>query len=413
MTLVADSRSGTFSLRLGGVLGPNPDFRPCRLVVDADASWRIEPDPSPRTGAEPYTDCMAGPALADMHVHLYNAEQLPVFMAHGVTAVRDLGCARQLQTALLSAGCDRPHPVPKLMFGGPVLDRPGPQRLATAVPWQHPRDLPRIVAATAEAGSTWLKIYAGFPETQLKDAVRLAHEARLKVAYHPAPGAAVAAIDAGVDELEHVAALAWNVGEVDSSPRRRGLHAANERWSSVHVTDSDIVRLTAVQLCPTVGVQAALLQGAREGWNASTTPRDLLAHWNSLTLLKPWTAVQLTAASSALTRMCDFVERFRQHGGRIVMGSDTPNPGLLAGSSLWQEIDLIGREAGLPMKSYLLASHSTDGVARSGAFDLMLLTKARVRRALDGCGWDTGPVRAVLCSGQLWEFDGGVREATT
>ncbi len=144
------------------------------------------------------------PGLWDMHVHfLADAEAFgPLFLAHGVTGVRDMGSLlADLERVRPRAGED----LPRLVAAGPLLD--GPQ---TA--WSHDvawhvvtaEEAEAAVDSLAAAGVDFVKAYSTLPADAYHALVRSAAERGLPVAGHvPFAVGAAGASDAGQASLEH------------------------------------------------------------------------------------------------------------------------------------------------------------------------------------------------------------------
>ena len=363
-------------IEVGGVLTERgPRLGPHLLTARPDGTWRIDPNPGPSGSAGPdvrFGELIAAPALYDAHVHLHPDLPLADYLAYGVARIRDLGSRAE----------DAPHPardpaepVPDVVLGGPMLDRPGRPRLLIASVWDDPAQLPGLLDAAVGRGASWIKLYEGFPTELFPATVRQAHERGLRVAVHPGPGVYRAALAAGVDELQHLACL------TPSGPP--GTHALLARWAGRGGADRGGAgrggedgwpRLPAgTAVCPTLLVQHSLVREAGQGWAFTGHDPRMVDFWRgSAIAARPWSRVELAAGQRAEAAMRQVVGELDRAGVRWVVGSDTPNPGLVPGRSLWQEMNLLV-DAGLdPLAVYRAASVAA-GLGTTGDEPLVFL----------------------------------------
>jgi len=141
------------------------------------------------------------PGLIDVHVH-FGAWQGPLYLAYGVTTVRDVGnypgwiLARQAEA--------RDHPWPHISCVGPALDGPEPY-WGLCRPCADETSARRAVVETAALGVNGIKLYVGLASEWLPGMVTAAREADLPMMMHcfDVPGA----LDAGVEEFFHLDGL--------------------------------------------------------------------------------------------------------------------------------------------------------------------------------------------------------------
>jgi imidazolonepropionase-like amidohydrolase len=122
------------------------------------------------------------PGLWDMHVHLVFGDwfpgardiSLPLFVANGVTGVRDMGgelavvqgWRKEIEAGRLTG--------PRVFTAGPMLDGPKP-RFPSSVPIATPEDAHRAVASLKQQGADFIKLQSLIP----RDAVfAIAEEAK-------------------------------------------------------------------------------------------------------------------------------------------------------------------------------------------------------------------------------------------
>lgn len=387
-----------YRIEVGGVLTDSAVLRGSHeLTVRRAGTWTLRPGP-PRSSGPPvrhrFPDALAAPALHDAHVHLHPALAITEFTAHGVARVRDLGSRIGLDEPVPVAR-DCTDPVPEVVLGGPVLDRPGPPRLPTASEWWHPDDLPALLDAAVSRRASWIKLYARFPAELFAPVVRQAHTRGLRVALHPAPGHLPAALRAGVDEFEHIACLVPG-GEP-------GAHPLNRRWAERRPAERWPELPAGVRLCPTLVVQHRLAAESARGWTFAGADPATAAWWRRTRPTdRRWTPREVRDCRKAAATMDEVVVRLARQGVRVVVGSDTPNPGVLPGRGLWEELNLLTAAGLPPVRTYLSASVTGAGLGESGSAPLTFLPIASFAQFAAGRRYPVAPVVATLLGSCLF-----------
>ncbi len=355
------------------------------LTVHPDGHWRLDTTAASSADVR-LVDHVAAPALYDAHIHLHPDVALSEYLAYGVGRVRDLGS--RIEDAPVRRDCA--DPVPELVRGGPMLDRPGPPRLLIAATWDDPSQLPALLDGSVERGASWVKLYEGFPVELFATTVQQAHARGLRVAIHPAPGDYRAALDAGVDELEHLACLV--------PPGPRGSHALLARWAERRARDDWPAGLGGDAVCPTLLVQHSLVTEARRGWTFEGHDPRVADFWRASAIARrPWTEGELTAGERAVDALRKAVGELDAAGVRWVVGSDTPNPGLRPGASMWQEMNLLV-DAGLDRLRVYRAGSVAAGLTAAGTHPIVVLPRA----ALEAGPFPVAPPAATLLAGCLF-----------
>lgn len=101
------------------------------------------------------------PALIDMHVHTFwdpsvPSTFMPLFVANGVTMVRDMGGTLELLREYRNSPAIRELPSPRVFAAGAILDGPEPVDADVSIPVSSAED---AVAAVAAAGADFVKNY--------------------------------------------------------------------------------------------------------------------------------------------------------------------------------------------------------------------------------------------------------------
>ncbi|HEV8364141.1 MAG TPA: hypothetical protein VGQ52_11540 [Gemmatimonadaceae bacterium] len=154
------------------------------------------------------------PGLWDMHAHIWSRTLLfPMYIAHGVTGVRDMGSSLPLWLAWrdsVSRGLvDGPHAI----VSGVIVDGLSPFN-SMYVQVKRPDEGRALVRDLKARGADFIKVYDRLSVDAYKGIMSAAKEARIPVAGHIPPG--VSAIEAsrlGQRSIEHLTSLATSCSD--------------------------------------------------------------------------------------------------------------------------------------------------------------------------------------------------------
>src|SRR6185437_1747692 len=156
------------------------------------------------------------PGLIDAHVHLVHVldsckvtgdEILPLFLAAGVTSVRDIGDEIVAETLVSRFAEAFPEKAPRVFQCSPLIDRDPPYHRDIGRAVTDVAKVPEFVEEMAGWGVTSLKIYVGTPREIGRAVIIEGHKRGLRVAGHLGAYAAQDAVADGIDVLEHI----WSV----------------------------------------------------------------------------------------------------------------------------------------------------------------------------------------------------------
>ena len=375
----------------------------------------IDAGPAARVGTRP--ECATAerldarglwiiPGLIDSHIHaaLTGFESMPVFLACGVTTVRDVGGPLDIMTDTrdrLDAG---ETAGPRFIFCGPLIDGDPPS---------FPSGLLPIIASTPDAaaaadladeciarGAGAIKLYFRLPRESLRAAIaRVA--GRVPVTGHLGRTRASEAVEDGINCFEHVVVTIYNdvVREEDRFDAVRDSMADPNFWIKLHEgwarADLDgrgaqslleAMRASDVTLDPTLDITA--LVGARA---AAEDPslRHIRPELRQLWEMRRQASGPRPEADPAIARAghaaCgDFVRRYHELGGRVIAGTDVGAvPHLVPGFSLHGELRMLVaaglspaaalRAATLDAAKALRIEAETGSIEPGKAADLVLL----------------------------------------
>ncbi|MCX6030360.1 MAG: amidohydrolase family protein [Chloroflexi bacterium] len=284
------------------------------------------------------------PGLIDVHVHSEDWHA-PLYLANGVTTVRDTGCALEEILDRRRRWNGDGAVAPRLICCGPLIDGPGKSWLPMSVIVHTPEEARCQVDQLVAAGVDQIKLYASLEWPCFLAALDQAkRHGKFTVAHLQDAGNARQAIEAGVDEIEHLSGCAEALW-----PERR---AFGMPWIKLWPDLSrDRVRALVslivernVWMAVTLAVwrKVGTAWDPRHGDHPQTryVPAALRAWWNQQ--YPPVMADDLRLAwARALPAMQIFTAHLIERGARIIAGSDTPFVNLLPGFSLHDELQIL------------------------------------------------------------------------
>jgi hypothetical protein len=399
-----------YLIEVGGIIsGSGLKMSPHTVEMKQGRYWHVTEGWSENKGQVQLRDTVAVPALRDAHIHLSDSDSLASLLLYGVCEVRDLGSPLSVASSLSRASGNCGNPMPAVELGGPIFDQPGSRRLPSSLEWTEEEDLWRSLVDARDRGARWVKLYGAFPETLAYRFVRRAHALGLHVAAHARPSTIRAVLDAGVDEIQHLSTLLWLLREPPH--RTPDVHTVHQAWAESSPSTTEAQKLAEILgdtgLCPTLAVHEQLLEGARSAWNPEQWPEQILTEWRRAKVVsQPWEGTQFLTAEKACRAMANCLGVLREAGVNVAVGSDTPNPGLLPGESLWHEINQFMRSGMPKMDALLLSSVNMAGMTREGNFDLAFLAESSMTGAGRGGLWPPIPVAGVTRNGCLFVNEG-------
>lgn len=290
------------------------------------------------------------PGLADMHTHLAAEHQLTLFVAYGVTTVRNMWGspnhlawrARIERGALLG---------PRLFTTGPLTDGANPiwdsSRVVTSS-----AEARAAVAADKAAGYDMVKVYSRLSLESYDALAAAARDAGIPVVGHvpdAVPLEHALTVQRSIEHLTGFAAALQRGGPTlapaDLPSRLRMIDSVDDSRLPALV---DAVRRAGVWNCPTLAVKRYLFATGEE--------RAALAARPAMRLVTPveramWAAnqdfrtrdLEEDAARSERWRAFDrkVVKALADGGAGLLVGTDLGNPYLIAGLSLHEELALL------------------------------------------------------------------------
>jgi len=146
------------------------------------------------------------PGLWDMHAHFEQVEWGPIYLAAGVTTVRDVGNEFEFITAVRDAVRDGRGLGPRLLLAG-VVDGSGPISLSMQLV-DTPVQAREWVRKYHDAGFSQIKIYSSMKKENIEAVAAEAHRLGMTVTGHIPEGMnAYDGVNAGMDQINHITYL--------------------------------------------------------------------------------------------------------------------------------------------------------------------------------------------------------------
>jgi imidazolonepropionase-like amidohydrolase len=287
------------------------------------------------------------PGLADMHVHLVDPTRLVLFLANGVTTVRDLfGNPFKLQLrAQLAAG---EALGPALHTAGPIIDGDPPVWSGSDVVTTT-EEAVAVVRAQHEAGYDFLKVYERL-SAEVYEAI-VSEAARLGIEVHghvPQAAGLDLVLESGQSTIEHLTSYGPALAR-KGAPRPAVAAAALPMaagWTAVDAEKqafyADWTAEAGTWNCPTLVVTERAFSCPDAGWHDEATSPGL--GYVGAMLQQSWGAGAATYSSSCeaiqagMPGRYAFVKALHEAGAGLLIGTDTPNPWVVPGFSIHGEL---------------------------------------------------------------------------
>ncbi len=284
------------------------------------------------------------PGLIDCHVHS-EEWHAPLFLANGVTTVRDVGCALDPILERRERWNRREAAAPRLVCCGPLLDGGGAAHKATMLVVRTPDEGRDVVDMLVESGVDQIKLYAWLDWPAFEAILEQARKYhKFTVAHMMNFVDARTAVEAGLNEIEHCSGCAEAMfpERGHSGELWRRIFPDQTREQIDRLIDLFLERGTWMDVTRVVWHKIAHEWDPRH-WDAPQlryAPRPLLDWWRTR---KPaqqprdyW--YEWARAEGA---MQIFIAHLIERGVNVIAGSDAPFVHVLPGFGLHEELQLL------------------------------------------------------------------------
>lgn len=340
------------------------------------------------------------PGLWDMHVHVQDLEDLPLYIANGVTGVRLMFGSKK--TKELRARFASVPVAPDIVVGSAIVDGDPPVWPGSIVV-HKPDDARRVVDEIKQGGADFVKIYNGIPRGAFFALADEASKQSIPFAGHlPFAIRASEAADAGQRSIEHLTgiAIACSSREQDLMKQLHPLqYIENTNLNAEAVRSFDAAKCQALFAqfrrnmtwqVPTLAVHRAF--GYMNDSRFTSDPRvaymseEVRRRWKSSNdvRFRRWRPPEFELHRGLFRADEQMVGMMFRAGVPLLAGTDAMNPYCLPGFSLHDELVLLVQSGLTPLAAlqaatlnpaeFLGRSDELGGIAPGKRADLVLLT---------------------------------------
>lgn len=381
------------------------------------------------------------PGLWDMHVHtvMGNLPErfFPLFIANGVTGVRDMASDLELLKRLRKNIADGRLLGPRVI-GGPMVDGPIPIWPQIAIPISDEAGARQTVASVKDRGADFIKVYSLIPRAAYFALADEAKKLRIPFAGHvPFSVSAAEASDAGQKSIEHMEGILRACSTVEPELRKTTEEAIRNAKDSEQVTTSllRVINETEMRAFETFSQEKATALFARFAqngtWQAPTlvvaragafmddsdftndprlkyVRRSVRESWKNQDdfRLKNRTAEKSALYKRAFQQRLELVGAMHRAGVKMLAATDALVWYVVPGFSLHDELELFVQAGLSPMEAlqtatrnpatYLGLSDTLGTVEQGKKADLVLLEANPLENISN-----TKKITAVIVGGKL------------
>jgi imidazolonepropionase-like amidohydrolase len=292
------------------------------------------------------------PGLADMHVHLQDSSDLRLFIAAGVTTIRDLNGSPSLLVWRRLQAHDS-LTAPALIVSGPIFAGPEIRWKNKVVP-HTPAEAREMVLAQHRAGYDVIKIYDGLTRDIYDTIMATAARVGMPVTGHIPDAVGLAGVLAAHQSLEHADKILYAVWGDSIDDTRVPAIADSVKRSGVWFT-ATLASLEQLDLVSHGRFDSLMGQpGVRQ------SSKDARDWWDIVGRM----AGQGNPTAGRFTPYTEFMGRLVRalfnHGVPMLAGTDTPNAVMVPGYSLLDELEAL-QDDSIPAYAVLLMATRNPG----------------------------------------------------
>jgi imidazolonepropionase-like amidohydrolase len=292
------------------------------------------------------------PGLWDMHAHFEQVEWGPIYLAAGVTTVRDVGNEFEFITAVRDAIREGHGLGPRMLLAG-IVDGDSPTALGV-IRANTPEEACAVVTKYHSAGFQQIKIYSSVKPEIVKAISEEAHKFGMTVTGHIPNGmTAIQGVEAGMDQINHVQYITPVLRPKDFRPQPGQPPPAIDFSSPEARQTIQFFKTHGTIIDPTLAIFEWSLHPADTAFasiepGAAKLPRELSGAINNTGA----PAAAVPRAQAILDQYLATVGALHRAGIPIVAGTDQVVPG----HSLHREIELYVKAGFTPMEAIQAAT---------------------------------------------------------
>src|SRR5882724_8376636 len=292
------------------------------------------------------------PGLWEMHAHFEQVEWGPIYLAAGVTTVRDVGNELEFITAVRDAIKEGRGLGPRMLLAG-IVDGDSPMALGIirANTAEEARD---VVNRYHQAGFQQIKIYSSIKPDILKIICAEAHRLGMTVTGHIPNGMnAIEGVIAGMDQINHIQYISPVMRPKDFRPQQGQPQPPIDFQSPEAQHALEFFKNHGTVIDPTMVIFEWSLHPADTPFaniepGAAKLPRELAGAINNTGV----PAAVVSRANSILELYLSTIAALHRAGIPIVAGTDQVVPG----HSLHRELELYVKAGFTPMEAIQAAT---------------------------------------------------------
>jgi imidazolonepropionase-like amidohydrolase len=382
------------------------------------------------------------PGLWDMHVHALRPERVaysfPLFVANGVTGIRDMGTTAEGFAALSKLRQEiaaRTRVGPRIVAAGRILDGAKPAVPENSIPFTNETEARQAVRLLKQAGADFIKVY-DMPRASYFAIADEAKKQSMPFAGHiPSEVTSFEASDTGQKSFEHLGNILRSCSTLDSKAIDERVSATIKPGNQPNDPSAIPVRIAArtkieletysEQKCrqlfahfvknqtwqvPTLIIKQAIAFAdsiPADDPRRKYIPLATLERWkpeNNL-FLKYGTPDSIETRKRLFAKELELVGTMHRAGVKFMAGTDIPGLNAYPGFSLHDELGLLVRAGFTPFEAlqaatrnpaeYLNLSRELGTIEKGKLADLILLDA----NPLDDIG-NTRRIDAVIVNGR-------------
>jgi imidazolonepropionase-like amidohydrolase len=298
------------------------------------------------------------PGLWDMHAHYEQVEWGPLYLAAGVTTVRDLGTELEFITQVRDSAKAGNGLGPRMLLAG-IVDGDPATRAVGIARVNSPDDARKWVQRYHDAGFQQIKIYSSVKPENVKAVCAEAHKLGMTVTGHIPDGMnAYEAVEDGMDMINHIRylqelPLPKNFDQSVMGPERLKAYASVDMNSEAGKHAVEFFKQHGTVIDPTLAYWEMAAHPANEP-PAQTEPgfARVAPELRSQLELGGMPPALAPLTQQVFQRALEIVGALHRAGVPIVAGTDIMVPGF----SLYREIELYVRAGFTPIEALQAAT---------------------------------------------------------